>query len=313
MKKISNYIKLGYLVTLLFATPYAHLHADSDKNIENSLGMKFVLIPAGKFMMGSREAPHQVVRKGGGKVEDFQREHPLHQVKITKSFYMQTTEVTIKQFSEFVRATEYLTSAQFYGYSWVWRKAWLKVEGASWHQPLGPGDSTYITNSHPVVQVNWYDTMAFCKWLSEKEGKIYRLPTEAEWEYVCRAGTNTPFSYGKTISSDQANFEGTYVYGDSPKGIYREIILPVGSFSPNAWGVFDMHGNVWEWCSDFFGVDYYKISPTQDPPGPNSGDFRVIRGGSWYNYARILRSALRFGKDPSNQDSNLGFRVVREN
>jgi formylglycine-generating enzyme required for sulfatase activity len=148
---------------------------------------------------------------------------------------------------------------------------------------------------HPVETVSWDDAKAFTKKLTAMNNGLYkfRLPTEAEWEYACRAGTTTPFYFGETISTDQANYDGNYVYGPGREGEYRKKTTPVGSFPPNDFGLYDMHGNVWEWCEDWYGEEYYKHSPRDNPKGPETGELRVLRGGSWLNFPRALRCALR--------------------
>jgi len=308
--------KISIIIGLLFfaiAMPTRFFHAWAEPQvITNFLHMKFVLVPKGSFIMGGRELPEEVVKKGGGKVVELLREHPTHRVEITRSYYLQTTEVTVEAFKAFVEATSYITGAELDGYSWVWEGKWEKVSGAYWRFPVGPFRSVRLEKLHPVVHVSWYDAVAFCKWLSFMDGKVYRLPTEAEWEYACRAGTETPFFFGDTISTEEANYDGNFTYGAGSKGVYRNKTTPVGSFPPNAWGLHDMHGNVWEWCSDWFDAEYYGYSLLKNPKGPEIGKARVLRGGSWYNYPRILRCAIRFGKSPGFQDGNLGFRVVRE-
>src|SRR5262249_37514254 len=147
------------------------------------------------------------------------------------------------------------------------------------------------------------DALAFCKKLSalaaeKKARRVYRLPSEAEWEYACRAGTKTPFHYGDSLSSKQANFDGSKPYGAAVRGPYLERTCAVGTFAPNAWGLYDMHGNVWEWCHDWYAEGYYKKSPPRDPQGPSRGTLRVIRGGSWYYFARSCRAAIRFKNKP---------------
>ncbi len=138
---------------------------------------------------------------------------------------------------------------------------------------------------------------------------MYRLPTEAEWEYACRAGTETPFFFGKCLSTEQANYNGNYPLSSCPIGKFREKTVPVESFKPNAHGLYNMHGNVWEWCQDWYGA--YTTEPVTDPEGPSKGEYRVIRGGSWDDYAEDCRSALRGNTTPVERDSNLGFRLVR--
>jgi len=139
----------------------------------------------------------------------------------------------------------------------------------------------------------------------------YRLPTEAEWEYACRAGTTTPFNTGNNITTDQANYDGNYPYNGNVKGEYRGKTTPVGSFAPNAWGLYDMHGNVFEWCWDWYGSSYYSSSPAGNPTGPSTGSSRVVRGGYWSNIGQYLRSAYRSSNYPNNRDINRGFRLVR--
>jgi sulfatase modifying factor 1 len=154
----------------------------------------------------------------------------------------------------------------------------------------------------PVENISWDDCQEFIKKLREKDKKPYRLPTEAEWEYACRAGTTTAFHFGPTISTDQANY-----YGDGKKGINRKKTTPVGSFPANAWGLHDMHGNVWQWCDDWLGD--YPQKDVVDPQGADNGKFRVLRGGSWYDSPVYCRSALRNGLEPGYRHFNFGLRV----
>ena len=198
-----------------------------------------------------------------------------HRVTLTKGFYMQTTEVTQGQ--------------------------WKAVMGNNPSYFKDCGDNC------PVEQVSWEDAQEFIKKLSRKEGKEYRLPTEAEWEYAARAGTSTPFAFGKCLSADQANYDGNYP-NVCPKGKYREKTVPAGSFSPNAYGLYDMHGNVWEWCQDWYG--YYPAGSVTNPEGSSTGSGLVRRGGSWYVNDSNCRSANRLNSAPSDRFSNLGFRLV---
>jgi formylglycine-generating enzyme required for sulfatase activity len=168
----------------------------------------------------------------------------------------------------------------------------------------------------PVEQVSWEEAAAFCQQLSElpeerSRGRVYRLPTEAEWEHACRAGrTSVPFSEGRSLGSHQANFDGRYPYGSLPKGEYLRRPSVVGSYPANAWGLYDLHGNLWEWCADWFGEDYYRRSPARDPRGPDRGEVRVLRGGSWQNHARLCRSACRDQVGPGYRGFTVGFRVA---
>ena len=163
----------------------------------------------------------------------------------------------------------------------------------------------------PVEMVNWNDAVEFCQKLSQNTGRNFRLPTEAEWEYACRAGTTAPFYFGNTISTDQANYDGNSTYGSGVKGVYRQKTTPVGMFPANAWGLYDMHGNVWEWCSDWF--EEYPKRNIIDPQGAINGTWRTdraSRGGSWDTGPRNCRSANRRGYGPGSRDVDCGFRVA---
>jgi formylglycine-generating enzyme required for sulfatase activity len=175
---------------------------------------------------------------------------------------------------------------------------------------MGVNPSEFKGESNPVERVSWNDAVEFCKQLSEKTGQTVRLPTEAEWEYACRAGTTTPFNTGETISTDQANYNGSFAYGSGRKGEYRENTVAVGSFKANDFGLYDMHGNVREWCQDWYDAEYYKNSPTDDPQGPEKGESRVLRGGSRDDNPGDCRSANRAWLEPKYRGINFGFRVV---
>ena len=192
---------------------------------------------------------------------------------------------------------------------------------------MGINPSKFRGDAMPVENVSWLDAIQYCNRLSQRENLVpayvingeqvgwnreangYRLPTEAEWEYACRAGTRTPFNTGDNITTFQANYNGNYPYNGNIKGTYRERTTAGGSFSPNAWGIYDMHGNVWEWCWDWYGI--YKAGDERDPAGPASGSRRVLHGGSWISDARNLRSAYRYCSIPSFRTYYLGFRLVR--
>jgi formylglycine-generating enzyme required for sulfatase activity len=162
----------------------------------------------------------------------------------------------------------------------------------------------------PVEQVSWDDAVEFCRKLSQKTGKTYRLPSEAEWEYACRAGTTTPFYFGYTITLDLVNYDGNHPYGSAPKGLYRKQTTDVGSFPPNPFGLYDMHGNVWEWCSDKWH-DNYSGAPTDGSSwGTGTDNNRVQRGGSWDNYAVDCRSAYRLRNSVDFRWRLRGFRVA---
>jgi len=165
-----------------------------------------------------------------------------------------------------------------------------------------PFDEGWSRGKRPVINVSWHYATAFAEWMS------CRLPTEAEWEYACRAGTTTPFNTGNNLTTDQANYNGNCPYTNNPKGIYREKTMPVGSFAPNAWGLYDMHGNVMEWCSDWYGD--YPTSPQTNPKGPTWGSYRVIRGGGWKFSAQYCRTAIRGNRYQVERYNFIGFRLV---
>ncbi len=279
----------------------------AQQTIELGGGVKLelVLIPAGSFVMGDERG-----------LDD---EKPVHKVTITKPFYLGKYEVTVEQFRSFVEATGYTTDAEkgtgFQGaFGWNRDKMEFKMnETYSWRNT-----GFAQANAHPVVNVSWNDAMEFCKWLSLKEGKTCRLPTEAEWEYACRARTTTRYSHGddaeglaKVGNVADAAFE---VQFPELKGLIKAsdgyvYTSPAGSFLPNPFGLYDMHGSVWEWCADWYEAEYYAKSPTNDPRGPATGEERVYRGGGWFNCARGCRSASRSASVPENRNLTLGFRI----
>jgi len=236
----------------------------------NSIGMEFMLIPAGEFTMGSSQSAETLAKGFDTKAEYFEGEHPPHRVKISKPFYLGATEVTHEQYQ----------------------------------QVMGENPSRYKGDpQRPVESVSWEDAVAFCQRLSEKEGKTYRLPTEAEWEYACRAGSTTKWCFGDS----ESQLRDFAWYDDNSRGPTH----PVGRKKPNAWGLFDVHGNVWEWCADWYDADYYSDSPATDPKGPDSADVRVLRGGSRNFNPRFTRSACRLGLSPVVRLSFIGFRLAR--
>jgi len=207
--------------------------------------------------------------------DDWERQH---HVTLTQGFYMQTTEVTQGQ--------------------------WLAVMGSN------PSSNKACGDDCPVESVSWHDVQEFIDKLNAKSGSFtYRLPTEAEWEYAARAGTQTPFIFGHCLSTDQANFNGQKAYDGCAEGTYREEIIKVGSFQPNSWGLFDIHGNVWEWCQDWYG-EYPDSKSLTDPKGPSGGSERVYRGGGCFDLSVYCRSAFRGADAPSLREDNLGFRLI---
>jgi formylglycine-generating enzyme required for sulfatase activity len=189
----------------------------------------------------------------------------------------------------------------------------FQITQAQWQAIMGTNPSSFKGSLQlPVESVSWDEANTFCLKLSLKTGKTYRLPSEAEWEYACRAGTTTPFYFGETITPELVNYDGNYNYAAGPKGVYREKTTPVGSFPPNDFGLFDMHGNVWEWCADVWH-DNYHGAPTDGSVWETGGDhsYRLLRGGSWYAYAVWCRAAHRHVGTPDSRDDSIGLRVVR--
>jgi formylglycine-generating enzyme required for sulfatase activity len=231
--------------------------------------------------------------------EFYAREMPQHQVTVP-DFFMGRYDVTQAQWFA-VMGRDYNQNQ--------WQQRWSELAG------------TFKGDNQPVVNVSWDDAQEFIKRLNRLTGKNYRLPTEAEWEYAARAGTTTPFSYGETITPAVANYDGNYTYGNAPKGEYREVTTPVGQFPANPWGLYDVHGNVWEWCADEW-YDSYAQKPeklkqngsipwTKESSGisPSIDGARILRGGSWNSNPRTSRSAFRVRYRLDYASYNWGFRV----
>jgi formylglycine-generating enzyme required for sulfatase activity/serine/threonine protein kinase len=282
-------------------------HLGVQVEMENSLGVRFVLIPPGEFDMGSTEAEvAKLLEEAKAKkldkwyIDRLPAEAPKHRVRITKPFWLGRHEVTRGQFRRFVDDRGYQTEAERDGkggYGWV-DGQWKQDPRFVWNRDLGFEQA----DNHPVVNVSWNDVTAFCTWLSEKEGEKSHLPSEAQWEYACRAGTTTTWYSG---DDEGALKEHAWLSSNAEK------THPVGQKSPNAWGPYDMHGNVWEWCQDWWGDRYYATSPMEDPPGASGGSDRVFRGGCWNDYAWLCRAALRYRLVRSFRIGNLGFRLAR--
>ena len=236
--------------------------------VEPTTGIEFLYVAPARFRMGS--APDLAGR---------QRDETLHEVEITRGFYLGRYEVTQKEWQE------------------------IMDHNPSQFAECGP--------RCPVETVNYFVIQEFITRLEERSaGNLFRLPTEAEWELACRAGTESAFSSGDTLTTDQANFDGRYPAIGGPPGSFRGAPSPVGSHPPNPWGFYDLHGNVWEWCGDWYGE--YPAGPVRDPAGPPQGELRVIRGGSWAFDGNSARSALRYTHAPEDDGYSLGFRLVRE-
>jgi len=296
-----------YAVTPAIWAANANVDDGDPARFTNSIGMEFVKIPVGIFTMGSpADEPER------------DSDERQHDVIISSEFHIQISEVTVGQWRVFAKDAGYKTDAEREGWSWIWNgKKWEKKEGCRWDAP-----GFEQSDHHPVTCVSWNDAEEFVKWLNRKEGltailnfrknehaSIYRLPTEAEWEYACRAGTETPFYTGQCMRATDANYDGRFPMPGCPGGMYRQKTTRTGSFPCNAWGLFDMNGNVWEWCEDWKGN--YPEGRTSDPKGPEHGKKKVMRGGGWHNKARYLRSADRSTGLPDVRAHYLGFRVAK--
>jgi formylglycine-generating enzyme required for sulfatase activity len=254
-------------------------------------GPELVRLPAGRFQMGSPEHERKIAMAAGSQKGWLARELPQHWVGIEKPLAMGRYPVTVGEWRAFVQAT-----------------GWRQSGDVNWEAP-----GFVQTELHPVVGVNWHDAQQYLRWLGEATGRHYRLPSEAEWEYACRAGTKTAFSFGDTISTGQANYDGNFSYNGGARGEYRRGTTPPGMFPPNPWGLCDMHGNVWEWVQDVVH-DNYEGAPLDGSAWEEGGDKarRILRGGCWLYNPRYLRSALRNGFSSSLSNDIVGFRVVRE-
>ena len=321
----------------VFCLVHSPAHAEQFETITNSLGMKLVLIPAGEFQMGAEEDPTDTLNAFPYAPRKWlEGETPRHRVRITRAFYMGQHETRLKDFLKFYHGAGYELEAERDGKpSWGYNSAGKLIESANF-RPWQPGWEQ--TQDHPVNYVTWNDAVAFCKWLSQKEGKKYRLPTETEWEYACRAGTTTRYWCGNdpeelvriaNVADQDAKgrFPNNVISDFNKTGIKKNtkapfpylaardgyvFTAPVGKFRPNSFGLYDMHGNVWEWCQDWYADDYYGKSPVENPQGPAAGTTRVLRGGGWSSAPVGNRSAYRSAEPPTHRDFPVGFRVVRE-
>lgn len=315
--------------------------ASRPRTVENSLGMKFVLVPAGEFMMGSDETPEVLARSFAPpyerkRFEDLFDEAPVHRVRIARAFLLGQHEVTVGQFRRFLAASGHVPESIAdgtggYGYNAAYDPARSRrgdaFEGRdpkySWQNPGFAQD-----DAHPVLNVTWNDAVAMAKWLSRQEGKTYRLPTEAEWEYACRAGSATRYhgtpagaggnepqsllAIANTFDADAAvNWPAWEPLALKGRDGYA-FTAPVGSFQPNALGIHDMLGNAWEWTADWHDEGYYAQSPSADPPGPTDGTVRVRRGGSWHTWSLYARCSYRNWNSSDTRYTLVGIRLLRE-
>ncbi|MAX24930.1 MAG: hypothetical protein CMJ19_10540 [Phycisphaeraceae bacterium] len=294
----------------------------TDQTLTNSLGMTLIRLEPGRFMMGSGLSTEQLLTKFGRTTSGYKDEFPQHEVHLTQPFYLAATHVTRKQFAQFINATQYQTTAQQIG--WVTgmtqTKLFGKHDGLTWDHP-----GFEQADDHPVVCVSYDDAVAFCQWLSNKENLTYRLPTEAQWEYACRAGTDTLFWWGNELQEAQgkenlhdASYDNWYATLIHSKGFMRWLswddgyaqTSPVGKYQANPWGLYDMLGNATQWVRD--GYAPYASEKRIDPIGPNQAKRRITRGGNWYVIPHYARSSRRSIVPAPFVSNTLGFRVMLE-
>ena len=287
-------LRIAILTGLLVALPSfiaAEESGEPRAKVKNSIGMELTPIPAGKFIMGSPEDQRPKA------IDHPEEEGPQHEVEIARPFYLGVYEVTQAQYEKVMDANP----------------SWHTREGAF---ALNPFTRPKSTEDYPVEKVTWHEAVAFCDKLSElpdekRAGRKYRLPTEAEWEYACRAGTTTRFSFGDACNCTEAQCDGRVPVNTKKKGPEPWFTAKVGKYKPNAWGLYDMHGNVAEWCSDWYALDYYSHSPKQDPTGPEEGTQKILRGGAYLSFPSIfVGSANRQSREPDEKGMDAGFRVV---
>ncbi len=236
-------------------------------------------------MMGAKQTPDQVAvncAMGNAAPGWFIDEHPRHKVTLTKAFYMSIHEISNASYDA------------------------LNPKPA----PKKDSKVPVVVNppKDPASKISWSRAQTLCKSLSQKEKRAYAIPSEAQWEYACRAGTETPFSFGPAASTDKANYNGDYTYGPGKKGKNPAKVVPVGSLPPNAWGLYEMHGNLSEWCKDVY--QKYSAEAQTDPTGPEKGNARVLRGGSWRSYPGACRSAFRHNMGAGASSAAIGLRLV---
>jgi formylglycine-generating enzyme required for sulfatase activity len=287
MKRVAALPLLPLLLGL--APAAAPPDRSSVPTLTNSVGMRLALVPAGRFLMGSPDDE-----------KERHDDEALHEVEIDRPFFLGAFEVTQEEYRK------------------------VTGKSPSYFAASGPGKARVKgldTRRFPVERVSWDDAVAFCAALSalpaEKAARRrYRLPTEAEWEFACRQDTEAPgpapFFFGVALSSRDANFNGNFPYGTAVKGASLNRPAPVGSYRAGPPCLFDLHGNVAEWCSDWYDADYYRSAPRVAPQGPPRGDGRIIRGGSWFVHGRLCRAAHRQWAAPWTRASYIGFRVVCE-
>jgi formylglycine-generating enzyme len=335
MKTMLRKLTLGVAVLLaLGGCAQMRSSASPSAPLVNSLGMTLVRIPAGAFLMGSNESIAQLQKDyplmERKRLEELVDEGPVHPVRITKDFYMGATEVTVGQFRAFVQQSGYVPESIAdgtggYGYNAQYDASKTRRQDAfegrdtrySWLNPGFPQ-----SERHPVVNVTWSDAQALAKWLTQREDRTYRLPSEAEWEYAARAGTRTRYASGdapesllqvaNTFDAAAAPYWPQFAAHALKGSDGFAFTAPVASFAPNAFGLYDMHGNAWEWTQDLYDENYYAHSPMNDPQGAAEGNVYVRRGGSWHTWPLYARSSYRNWNDAQTRYTLVGIRLVMQ-
>ena len=326
-----------FVLALTACAPFSTLETTApyySGSIVNSIGMPFVRIAHGEFLMGSDESIATLQKDfplmERQRLEELRDEAPVHKVRITQDFYLGTTEVTVGQFRAFLQLSGYVPESIADGTGGYGYRADYDPEKSARGDAFEGRDPVYSwnnpgfaqTDAHPVVNVTWGDAQAMARWLSLREGRTYRLPSEAEWEYAARAGTRTRYHSGDQPESQLAvantfdaasrvnwpKFEKHALQGNDGYA----FTAPVASFAPNAFGLYDMHGNAWEWTQDLYGEDYYAHSPVDDPKGPVEGKVYVRRGGSWHTWPLYTRSSYRNWNSPQTRYTLVGMRLLME-
>ncbi len=291
----------------------------SQLGTKNSLGVPMVLIKPGQFEMGTSSAEARRVQSLWPISNDLlDAERPAHTVQITRPFLIGQFEITVGQFKRFISDTGYRTVAEQRGWGWVYHKnknRWVKQDGASWRNP-----GYEVWDDHPVTMISHRDANAFCQWLSEKEGRDFHLPTEAQWEYAASGGLKSKrFSWGNDYPDSRklnlADRRAPVPWADRTIDDGYSKPAPVGSFKPNGYWLYDMAGNVWEMCSDNFSSKIYEKREgniTENPTGPSRAKKKVVKGGNWAFGAGIARNSFRFGIDPELATDMQGFRIATQ-
>ena len=310
MRRVQAWMLLAILAAAIAVAVYAHRqramregdatdHRQAAEELDRRIIGRMVELPGGAFQMGDDLAPESDGR-------------PAHVVRLAR-FRIDEHEVTNGQFDAFIRATGHVTTAEQQGWSLVWDSTtgeWTRVEGADWRHPGGPYTRIGGRDGYPVVHVSWFDAVAYCRWANK------RLPTEAEWEYAARSGLrDCSFPWGNEERADGRYQANCRQFGDAADADGYLRLAPVKSFPGSRFGLYDMSGNVAEWCSDWYAADYYAASPAENPAGPSQGTERVVRGGSWLSpeaYRADHHCGTRSKRPPDTTTDHLGFRAARQ-